>query len=105
MLLFVSMFLILGAFESGKVVVEAVEGLLPVAAVALDPFGYFLERGGIEPAWTPLSLAAARNEAGALQNLEVFGDGRCTDRKGLGEFLDGSFSEGKASEDGAARGI
>ena len=73
-LFFVSTFLLRGTFEGSQVVIEAAEGVLPVAAVALDPFGYFLKRGGIEPAWTPLSLAAARNEAGALQNLEVFGD-------------------------------
>lgn len=105
MLLFVSLFPLLGAFKGGQVVVEAVEGMLPGAAVALDPFGYFLKRCRLKPAGTPLGFAATLDEAGALQNLEMFRDRRSADRKGLGELLDGGFSEGQAGEDSATRGI
>jgi len=51
--------------------IEALEAALQRPAVALQPFGGFRERLGLDPAGPPLRVAAARNQAGALQDLEV----------------------------------
>src|SRR5262245_20017977 len=59
-----------------EVAVKPVEALLPVPAVALEPVVDLTQRSRLEAARTPLGLAAARDEAGALQDLEVLGDRR-----------------------------
>src|SRR5256885_1639370 len=59
-----------------EVIVEAVETLFPETAVVLDPVGDILQRPGVEPAWPPLRLAAARDQSGAFEHLEVLGDRR-----------------------------
>jgi hypothetical protein len=58
---------------------------LPEPAVALQPFGGLRERLGLEPAGPPLRVAAARNQAGALQDLHVLGDRRVTHRERRGQ--------------------
>ena len=44
-------------------------------------------------------------ESGGFENAEMFGDGGQGHRKRLSKFFDGGFASGKASEDGAARGV
>src|SRR6266850_7160196 len=76
------------ALQFLEVGVQPVEALLPVAPVVLDPFGHVLERSRLEPAGPPLRLAAPLDEAGALQHLEMLGDGGKADVERLGEFED-----------------
>src|SRR6266853_2253258 len=93
------------ALQFLKVGTELVEALLPVAPVVLYPVGDVLERIRLEPARPPLRLAAALDQAGALEDLEVLGDGRKADVEGLGQFQDRGFTRGEAREDRAPRGI
>ena len=92
-------------FQLAQVVVEAVEAGLPVAAVLLQPVGGVLEGFRPEAAGAPLLLAAAGDEAGAFQDLEVLGDGGETRGEGFGQLGDGGFAAGEAGEDGATGGV
>src|SRR5438045_137948 len=66
--------LVLLGLQLGEVVLESVEAFLPEAAVLLDPGVHVFERAGVETARPPLRLPAARDQAGALEDLEVLGD-------------------------------
>ena len=79
--------------------------MLPELAIVFGPPGYFAEGRGFEPAGTPLRLSALRDQAGALEDLEVFGDGGRADRERFGEFPYSGFAEGEAREDGATGGV
>jgi hypothetical protein len=52
-----------------------------------------------------LGRASARDEPGALQDLEVLGDGLDADGEGLGEVADRRLALGEAREDRAPGGI
>src|SRR3546814_19995138 len=67
-----------------EVALQAVEALLPELPIALQPAGGVLQRGRVEPAGAPLGLAAARDQPGALQHLEMLGDGGQADVAGPG---------------------
>ena len=58
-----------------EIVVEPIEALLPQAAIAFEPVVNAFQRGRFEPAGPPLRLAAARDQAGVFQHLEMLGDG------------------------------
>src|SRR5947209_4702066 len=58
-----------------EVEVEAVEPLFPDLAVMEDPIVDLLERLCLQLAGPELRVAAADDEAGPLQHLEVLGDG------------------------------
>ena len=62
--------------QLAQVLVQPVEALFPELAVALQPVGHVLERRGLQPARPPLGLAALGDQPGALEHLEVLGDGR-----------------------------
>src|SRR6266566_1948604 len=57
--------------EAGQIVVQSVEALFPELPVIFDPIGGGPERRRVEPAGSPLRFAAARNEPGALQHLQM----------------------------------
>src|SRR5690348_10344044 len=101
--LLAAIFLLL--LQLAQIVVEAVEALLPEAAIMLDPARHVLERSGLEPAWPPLRLAAARDEAGALQHLEVLGDGGHAHLERLGQLGDRGLAQGEPRQDGAPRRV
>src|SRR5580693_3784321 len=69
--------------QFAKMVFQAIQRLPPEAAIGLEPVGGVLQRRGLEPAWPPLRLATTRDQAGALQHLEVLGDGGKAHGKGL----------------------
>src|ERR1700693_1848206 len=73
-LLFATISLLL-ALQFLEVAVQLVEALFPVAPVVLDPVGDVLERIRLEPAGPPLRLAAALDQARALEDLQVLGNG------------------------------
>src|SRR5882762_6117767 len=79
------------ALQFLEVAVQLVEALLPVAPVVLDPVGDALERIGLKPAGTPLRLAAALDQASALEHFEVLGNGGQAHLEGLGQFHDRGF--------------
>src|ERR1700682_6129743 len=57
-----------------QIVVQAIQALLPMAAVIRNPIGDLLERCRLQTAGAPLGLAPARNQAGTLQHLEMLGN-------------------------------
>src|SRR2546430_12465330 len=58
-------------FELLEQGIEALVVALPQPPVALQPFGRFPQPLGLEAARPSLRVAAARNQAGALQYLQV----------------------------------
>src|SRR3972149_1379217 len=57
-----------------QVFVQAIEALLPETTISFEPFIGIFERASLEPPGAPLRLAAARDQTGALQDLEGLGD-------------------------------
>src|SRR5688572_1188200 len=66
-----------------EIVLEPIEAVLPQAAVVLEPVVRVPERAWLEAARAPLCGAPARDETGALQHLEMLGDGGEADVEGL----------------------
>src|SRR5918995_63055 len=81
--------------------VEAVEASLPEPAVALEPVDGVLERLGVKPRGTELPPAPPRDQPGALQHLEVFGDRLDADRERLRQLVHRGVALREATEDGA----
>src|SRR5437868_9763578 len=75
--------LFLLGLQLAQIIVEAIEALLPESAIAVDPIRDFFEADRLEPARPPLRVAAARDQAGALQHLQVLGHGGGGHGKGL----------------------
>src|SRR5471030_393303 len=88
-----------------EVKVQTVEPLFPDHAVVLDPVRDLLERLRREPAGTPLRLAAAGDEARALQHLEVLGDGRLAHVERPGQLSDVGLARREACQDRPPGGI
>ncbi len=59
----------------------------------------------MEAARTPLCIASAHHKSGALQDLEVLGDGGEADAERAGQIGDRGFAAREPGEDGAPRGI
>src|SRR5215216_2540208 len=78
-----------------EVIVEALEALFPELAVDLDPVADLLRRREFELAGPVLFLPRARDEAGALQDLEVFRDGGEREVERLGQFIDRGLAHGE----------
>ena len=81
---------------------QAVETFVPQRPVALEPRIDVLQRVGGDAAGAPLRLAAPRDEAGALQHLEVLGDGGAAYLEGLGELRHGGLAGHEPGENGAS---
>src|SRR6185295_17813978 len=99
-----SMFLPL-PLQLAQIVVQAIEALFPEATVALEPVGGVLQGRRVEAAGTPLSIATARHEAGALQHLQVLRDGGQAHVEGVGQLRDRRLTGAEAGEDRPPRGI
>ena len=84
---------------------QRIELLLPKTTVALDPFGGVLHGFGVQAASADAPVFLLAEQAGALEDAEVFGDSRQGHFKGCGEFADGQLAPGEASEDGPAGGV
>src|SRR5438093_9726240 len=91
--------------QFNQIFVEALEALVPEAAIVFEPVGDVLERRRLEPAGPPLRLATLRDQAGALQHLEVLGHRGSTDLEGCGQLLDRRFALSEACKDRAARRV
>jgi hypothetical protein len=68
----------------------------------LDPLGSFLQRTRFQPAGAPLRRAAAPDQTGALQHLQVLGDGRQAHVEGFRQFTDRGLARGEPGEDRAS---
>ena len=88
-----------------EVIVQACKLPFPEAAKGLDPVSDILERNRDKPAWTPLRVAPAHYQAGALQHVQVLGDRGLAQGEGLHEFRYIRFSSRETSEDSASCGI
>src|SRR5690242_2997440 len=73
-MLFLGVKLSLLGLQLGKVILQSVWPLLPQPAIALEPVVDIAQRVGLDAAGPPLRLAAAGDQAGALEHLEVLGD-------------------------------
>jgi hypothetical protein len=85
--------------------VEALVVGFPDAAVLFEPLRSICEGLSFEAARAALGVAAARDEAGALEDFEVLGDGGLGHLERLDQLVDGGIAGGEACEDGAASGI
>ena len=85
--------------------VEALEARLEQRAVVLQPAGGVGQRLGLEPAGAALGVAAARDQAGALQHLEMLGDRGLAHRERLGELVHRGLAQRQPGEDRPARRV
>src|SRR6266508_924462 len=103
--LFLASTLLLLRLQLVQIIVQAIEALVPKAAITFEPVVNVLQRVGLDPAGPPLRLAAACDEAGALQHLEMLGDGGKAHLKRLCELGHRGFAQREPRQDGAARRI
>src|SRR6185503_12969307 len=68
---------------------QAVEARVPGGAGVVEPAGSFGETLHIQPAGTLLPVASARDEAGALQHLQMLRHRRQAHRERRGDLLHG----------------
>src|SRR3954447_1931579 len=87
-------------FQLAQVFVQAVETLFPEFSVVLDPVGDLFERRRLEVAGAPLRVAAAGDEAGALEHLQMLGDGGKTHVERLGELRHRRLAGRETGQDG-----
>src|SRR2546423_135815 len=80
--------------------VEAADARLPGRATRLQPVRGLRERLGLQPAEAELRRAIACDEPGALQHLQVPGDGRQGHGKRLGELVYGRLAFRETGQDG-----
>jgi hypothetical protein len=86
-------------FQLSQVFVQPAHAVFPGPAVLFDPGSNLAQGSTPQAAWPSLCIATATDQARALQNLEVFGHGRRSDRKRLGELFDGQVACCEAGQD------
>src|SRR5262245_62540926 len=86
--------LLLLRLQFAQVIVQAIETLLPETAIAFQPVVHLLQRTRFDAAGPPLRLAPAQDQAGALQHLEMLGDGGKAHVEGFGEPSHRGFGGG-----------
>jgi len=100
------MFPVLGFRRFGlqhfQIGVETIEAFLEEPAIVFEPVVDILQRLRLDAAGAELRLAAARDQAGALQYFEMLGNRRKAHGERLGQFHDGGFAERQTGQDGAA---
>src|SRR5437879_3593934 len=79
--------------------VQALEALVPEAPVFPHPLGRLSKAPALEAARPPLRVAALRDQAGALQHFQVFGDTGKAQVKRFGQFRDRSLALCETSQD------
>lgn len=85
--------------------IEALKAGFPKLAIGFEPAIGFRKRPGRQSARAALGIAAAGDEAGAFENLEMFRDGGLAHSEGSGEVVNRGLPGREASEDTASRGI
>src|SRR5580704_49001 len=88
-----------------QVFVQPVEALFPEPAVMFDPIGGVLQWRRLEPARPPLRRAAARDQAGTLEHLQMLRDRRQADLERFGQFGNRRLARGEPRQDRPPRRI
>src|SRR3954452_3203751 len=88
-----------------QVSVESVHAGLPGALARLHPVDRLVEGVGLHAARPQLGVAAARDQSGALEHLEVARDRRQAHRERLRQLADGRLALRQAGQDRAARRV
>src|SRR5262249_39192436 len=101
--LFLSLTLIFLCLELTQILLEPVETPHPQSAVALEPVVHLLESRWFNATGPPLRLAAASDEAGALQHLQVLGHSREAHLEGFCELRDRGLAQRQPRQDGPTR--
>ena len=97
-----SLLLVLELLEQG---VEPFVIPFPDPTVALDPIGRLGQRPRLQAPRPALRLAAAGNQPGALQDLEVLRDGGLAHVERLRQLGDGRLAAREARQDTPARRV
>jgi|ERR1019366_10772711 len=84
---------------------ETVEAVGPFGMRAAQPVVNWDQTLEMKPRRAALAVAGATDEAGPLQHLEVFGDGRLRERRGLCKLDDAGLAGPEALEDRPAGGV
>lgn len=84
---------------------ETVKAVGPFGVGALQPLVDWDQAIELKPRRTALAVAGPADEAGALEHLEVLGDGRLGQRGGFRELHDAGFAGREALEDCPPRGV
>jgi len=87
------------------VCVQIVEPALPLASERFNPVSNVFKNDCDQLAWPPLRIAAARNEARMLENIEVLRNRRLAQMERLHKLGHVCVSQRQASEDRAPRGV
>ena len=85
--------------------VQIVEPSLPLASERFNPISNIFKSDCDQLAWPPLRIAAARNQARMLKNIEVLGNRRLAQIERLHKLGYVCVSQRQASEDRAPRGV
>jgi hypothetical protein len=106
---FVVIAVLLGPLPFGlqrlQIDVEAIQAFVEKAAVKAEPLVDILQRPRLDPARPPLRRAAARDQAGALQHLEMLGHRRQAHGEGFRQLRHRGFAQSEPRQDGPAGGI
>src|SRR4029077_16389463 len=85
-----------------QVGIQAIEALVEETPVMAEPVGDVLERARLDAARPPLRLTAARDQAGAFQHFEVFGNRREAHGERLGKLGHRGFAQSEPRQNGPA---
>src|ERR1039458_5149642 len=66
---------------------EAIQTALPDLAILLQPVRRVAQGGTLDPGWTKLGRAPARDEPGPLEHLQMLGDRLHADGERIGELV------------------
>src|SRR3981081_4162435 len=91
--------------QFAQVVIDAIEALFPLVAVALDPVGDVLQPLGVQLARAPLRLPPLRHQPSPLQHLQVLRHSRKTQLEWLSQFHDRRLTDAQPLQDRAPGGI
>src|SRR4051812_46916372 len=87
--------------ECLQIRIEAIESLLPDGPIPLGPVGNVPNRARLETAWTPLRLAAARDQPRAFEHAQVLRYGRQADIERLRKLSHGPFARDEPGQNRA----
>jgi hypothetical protein len=91
--------------DLAQVIVQAVEAGFVYAAITLEPFVDVFKGARLQPARPPLRLASLRDQAGMLQHLQVLGNRRQAQLKGLGQLGYRRLTLAQPRQNGAPGGV
>src|SRR5512135_3525780 len=85
--------------------VKSIESVRPFSMRPAQPVVDGKKPFELEARGTPLTIAAADNQTGVLENAQMLGDRRLAQRRPAGEFKNARLARPKALENGSPCGI